>query len=96
MRRIQWVATEMLMAVIVETSYLSGTLYPSLHYPQDILFGGFESLHSTILPKGTLRPYMVIWLTQHYRTKSLLKHMSYVFPMEYAENSYNKVTHKND
>ena len=50
----------------------------------------------TILLKGRLRLHMIIWLTQHYRTKSLLKHMSYVFPMEYAENSYNKVTHKND
>ena len=66
-------ATAMLVAVIVETSYLSGTLYPSLHYPQDILFGGFESLHSTILPKGRLRTHMVIRLTQHYRTESLFK-----------------------
>ena len=69
-------ATAVLVAVIVETSYLSGTLYPSLHYPQDILFGGFESLHSTILQKGRLRPHMVIWLTQHYRTESLFKPMS--------------------
>ena len=46
------VATAVLVAVVVETSYLSGTLYPSLHYPQDVLFGGFESLHSTILLRG--------------------------------------------
>ena len=70
------VATAMLVAVIVETSYLSGTLYPSLYFPQDILFGGFESLHSTILPKGRLRSHMVIWLTQHYRTEFLFKPMS--------------------
>ena len=36
-------ATAMLMAVVVETSYLSGTLYSSLYLPQDILFeGGFD------------------------------------------------------
>ena len=45
-------ATAMLMAVIVETSYLSGTLYPSLHYPHDILFGGFESLYSPFYWRG--------------------------------------------
>ena len=66
-------ATAVLVVVIVETSYLSGTLYPSLHYPQDILFGVFESLHSTILLKGRLGPHMVIWLTQYYRTESLFK-----------------------
>ena len=70
------VATAVLVAVVVETSYLSGTLYPSLHYPQDVLFGGFESLHFTILPKGRLRPHMVIWLTQRYRTESLFKPIS--------------------
>ena len=32
-------------------------------YPQDILFGGFVLLHSTVLPKGRLRHHMVIWLT---------------------------------
>ena len=42
----------MLMAVIVETFYLSGTLYPSLHYPQDIPFGGFESLYSPFYWRG--------------------------------------------
>ena len=67
-------ATAMLMAVIVETSYLPGTLYPPLHYPQNILFGGFESFrHFT---EGTLRPHMFIWPTQHYRTESLFKPMS--------------------
>ena len=73
MRRIKWVATAVLVAVIVENSYLSDTLYPSLHYPQDVLFRGFVLLHSTILLKGRLRPHMVIWLTQHYRTESLFK-----------------------
>ena len=69
------VATAVLVAVIVETSYLSGTLYPSLHYPQDIPFGGFVLLHSTIFPKRRLRRHRVIWLTQHYRTESLFKPM---------------------
>ena len=80
MRRIQWDGNSN-ASVIVETSYLSGTLYPSLYpslpYPQDMLFRGFESLHSTILLKGRLRPHIVIWLIQHYRTESLFKPMSF-------------------
>ena len=80
MRRIQWDGNSN-ASVIVETSYLSVTLYPSLYpslpYPQDMLFRGFESLHSTILLKGRLRPHIVIWLIQHYRTESLFKPMSF-------------------
>ena len=45
-------------------------------YPQDILFGGFVLLHSTILPKGRLRHHMVIWLTQDCRTEPVFKSMS--------------------
>ena len=89
-------ATAVLLAVMLRLPIYQAPYIHHFTYPQDILFGGFESLHSTILSKGRLRPRMVIWLTQHYRTESLFKCMSYVFPQEYAENSYNKVTHKND
>ena len=61
--------TAMLMAVMVETSYLLGTLFHHFTYPQDTLFGGFVLLHSTILLKGRLRHHMVIWLTQDCRTE---------------------------
>ena len=36
-------------------------------------FGGFESLHSIIFPKGRLKPHMIVCLTQHYRTEALFK-----------------------
>ena len=44
-------------------------------YPQDILFGGFVLLHSTISPKGRLRHHMVIWLIQDCRRELALKLM---------------------
>ena len=83
---LQWegysgVATAVIVAVILETSYLSSTLYPSLHYPQDILIWRVWIIIVTILLKGRLRPHMVIWLTQHYRTESLLKLMSFQWNM---------------
>ena len=61
-------ATAMLMAVFVETSYLSGTLYPSLHLsPRYSIWRGCI-VTAIVLPKGTLRHHMVIWLTQDCRT----------------------------
>ena len=75
------VATAVLVAVIVETSYLSGTLYPSLHYPQDILFGGWELLHSTILLRGRQTPHgHMAYPTLQNRTCI----QTYVFAMGYA------------
>ena len=52
---------------------------PYIHhfsYPQDILFGGFVLLHSTILLKGILRHHMVIWLIQDCRKEPVFKSMS--------------------
>ena len=52
---------------------------PYIHhftYPQDILFGGFVLLHSTILLKGRLRHHTVIWLTQDCRKEPIFKVMS--------------------
>ena len=62
-------ATTMLMALIVETSYYQVPYIHHFTYPQDILFVGFVLWHSTILPKGRLRHHMVIWLTQDCRTE---------------------------
>ena len=66
----------MLVAVMLRIPIYQAPYIHHFTYPQDILFGGFESLHSTILPKGRLRPHMVIWLTQRYRTESLFKPIS--------------------
>ena len=69
-------ATAMLMAVIVETSYLSGTLYPSLHLsPRYSIWRGCI-VTAIVLPKGTLRHHMVIWLTQDGRKEPVFKSMS--------------------
>ena len=73
--------TAMLVAVIVETSYLSGTLYTSLHlfpvYPiwrvWTVTFHHFTE-GETETPHGCT-------LTQHYRTESLFKPMSLTWNM---------------
>ena len=49
MRRISGMATAMPMAIIVETSYLSGNLYPSLLLSPKYSIWSSELLHSTIL-----------------------------------------------
>ena len=69
-------ATAVLVAVIVETSYLSGTLYPSLHLSPRCPIWRVWIITCHHFTEGRLRPHMVIWLTQHYRTKSLCKPMS--------------------
>ena len=72
-------ATAMLVSLLRLPIYQSPYIHHYIHhftYPQDMLFRGFESLHSTILPKGRLRPHMVIWPTQRYITESLFKPMS--------------------
>ena len=69
-------ATAMLMAVIFETSIYQVPYIRHFAYPQDILFGGFVLLHSTILLKGRLRHHTVIWLTQDCRKEPIFKVMS--------------------
>ena len=69
-------ATTMLMALIVETSYYQVPYIHHFTYPQGILFGGFVLLHSTILLKGRQRHHMVIQLTQKCRTEPVFKSMS--------------------
>ena len=64
------VATAMLMAVIVETSYLSGTLYSSLYLPPRY------SIWRGIWPRGRMRHHMVIWLIPDCRTEPVIKPMS--------------------
>ena len=69
-------ATSMLMAVIIETFIYK---VPYIHHftdPEDILFGGFVLLHSTILLRGRLRHHMVIWLIPDCRTEPVIKLMS--------------------
>ena len=74
-------ATAMLLAVMLRFPIYQAPYIHHFTYPQDILFGGFEPLHSTIFPKGRLRRHMVVWLTQHYRTESLFKPMSLTWNM---------------
>ena len=74
-------ATAMLLAVMLRLPIYQTRYIHHFAYPQDILFGGLESLHSIILPKGRLRLHMVIWLTQHYRTEALFKPISLPWSM---------------
>ena len=88
------VAKAMLVAVIVETSYLSGTLYPSLHLSQRypiwrvwiVTFHHFTEAKSEILHGHMAYPTL--------QNRGFIQ--TYIFAMEYAKNSYNKVTHKNE
>ena len=62
-------------------SFLRLPIYqvPYIHHftcPQDILFGGFGLLHSTILLRGRLRHHMVIWLIPDCRSECVIKPMS--------------------
>ena len=86
--------TAMLMAVIVETSYLSGTLYPSLH----------------ISPRYSIWRVCIVTFHHFAEgeTQTPHGHMAYprlqnrtciqrdVFAMAYELNSDNNVPHKND
>ena len=56
MRRISGMATATPMAIIVETSYLSGNLYPSLLLSPKYSIWSSELLHSTILLRGDWDP----------------------------------------
>ena len=68
-------ATAMLMAVIDDTSYLSGTLYPSLglspRYP--IWRVCIVTFHH--FAEGETETHMVIWLTQDGRKEPVFKSM---------------------
>ena len=88
------VAKAMLVAVIVETSYLSGTLYPSLHLSQRypiwrvwiVTVHHFTEAKSEILHGHMAYPTL--------QNRGFIQ--TYIFAMEYAKNSYNKVTHKSE
>ena len=69
-------ATAMLMDVTLRLPIYQVPYIHHFCYRQDILFGGFVLLHSTVLLKGKLRHHMVIWLTQDCRTEPVLKSMS--------------------
>ena len=69
-------ATAMLMDVTLRLPIYQVPYIHHFTYPQGILFEGFVLLHSTILPKGTLRHHMVIWLTQYSRKEPVFKSIS--------------------
>ena len=70
-------AIAMGMAVIVNTSYVSGTLYTSSHLiPKAFYMGNGNYILPFYLPMGKLRLKMVIWLTQDYTTVPVFKHRS--------------------
>ena len=49
-----------LMAIIVEIYYISDTLYHHFTYLPNFLYGGWESLHSTFLPRGKVKIQIVL------------------------------------
>ena len=69
-------ATAMLMDVIVETSYLSGTLYPSLHLSPRYPIWRVCIVTFYHYTEGKTETLMVICLTQDCRTEPVLKSMS--------------------
>ena len=81
------------MAVTVETSYISETLYPSSHLiPKTFHMGEGGLLHSTFLPVEKLRLQMVVWLTQDYTTEPVVRSRS--LPWSLHSILIIKVTHK--
>ena len=86
--------TTMLMAVIAETSYLSGTLYPSLHLSPRYSIWRVCIVTVHHFTKGeTETPHgHMAYLRLQNRTCIEI----YVFAMVYAYNSDNNVLHKND
>ena len=87
-------ATAMLMAVFVETSYLSGTLYPSLHLSPRysnwrVCIVTFH--HFTEAETETPHGHMAYTRLQN-RTCIQI----YAFVIVYATNSDDNVPHKND
>ena len=69
-------ATAMLMTVMLRLPIYEVPYIHHFTYPQNILFGGFVLLYSTVLLKGKLRHHTVIWLTQDYRTEPVFKLIS--------------------
>ena len=69
-------ATAMLMPVIVETSYLSGTLYPSLHlFPRNSIWRVcIVTFHH--FSEGEIKHHIVICLIPDCRTEPVTKPMS--------------------
>ena len=87
-------ATAMLMAVIVETSYLSGTLYPSLHLSPRYFIWRVCIItfhHFTEGETETPHGHMAYPRLQNRTCIEI-----YVFAIVYAYNSDNNVLHKND
>ena len=87
-------ATAMLMAVIVETSYLSGSLYPSLQLsPRYSICRCCIVTFHHFTKGGSETPHgHMAYLRLQNRTCIEI----YVFAIVYAYNSDNNVLHKND
>ena len=86
--------TAMLMAVIVETSFLPGALYPSLHLSPRYPIWSVYIVTFYLFTEGeteTSHGHMAYPRLQN-RTSIEI----YVFATVYAENSDNNVPHKND
>ena len=69
-------ATAMLMDVFVETSYLSDTLYPSLHLSPRYSIWRVCIVTFHHFTKGKTETHMIICLTQDCRTEPVFKSMS--------------------